>query len=212
MYYVYFITPEPESRFVTFGKSRNLGSRWIAYKTAQPDPKIVGLIKCNNRYEMDILEDKIKHNHFQNAKHRGEWLYHTAEVKAFYQEKTNVGINQTLSDALEHHKQKIRDKQMEIRRKEKEREEQKKEQRQKQEQKEREEKEFRRKVYQREYYRKYNRERYQNDPEYKKRSREYQKNYQQRPEVKKRNRQRAQENRAKNRKKRPSSPDTLDLF
>ena len=98
-FYVYFITPEPESRFIKFGKSVSFGNRWYAYRTAMPDPQVVGLIECENETEMNTLESHIKYHNLE-AYHYGEWLYHTEEVKAFYQERTNIDIKETLQRAI----------------------------------------------------------------------------------------------------------------
>ena len=100
-YYVYFITPEADSKFVTFGRTFNLGSRWVSYRNQTPDPKIVGLIECKSENDMLSLEYQIRHHDFQGAAHRDEWLYHTPEVKAFYEARTNVNIEEHLSDAIE---------------------------------------------------------------------------------------------------------------
>ena len=93
-YYVYFITPEADSKFVTFGRTFNLGSRWVSYRNQTPDPKIVGLIECKSENDMLSLEYQIRHHDFQGAAHRDEWLYHTPEVKAFYEARTNVNIEE----------------------------------------------------------------------------------------------------------------------
>ena len=100
-YYIYFITPEPESRFIKFGKSESLGNRWYAYRTAMPDAKVVGLIECQNKTAMNTLESHVKYNTLKVYHVRGEWLYHTEEVKAFYQERTNINIKETLQQAIE---------------------------------------------------------------------------------------------------------------
>ncbi len=97
-YYVYFITPEADSKFVTFGRTFNLGSRWVSYRNQTPDPKIVGLIECKSENDMLSLEYQIRHHDFQGAAHRDEWLYHTPEVKAFYEARTNVNIEEHLSE------------------------------------------------------------------------------------------------------------------
>lgn len=110
MYYIYFITPEESSQFITFGRTESLGLRWKSYRTASPDPQLVGLIKCESKAEMRDLELQIKHYHLKNFHYRNEWLYHTPEVIAFYQERTNVDIETTLSDAIEHYLQRMREK------------------------------------------------------------------------------------------------------
>ena len=98
---VTLITPEADSKFVTFGRTFNLGSRWVSYRNQTPDPKIVGLIECKSENDMLSLEYQIRHHDFQGAAHRDEWLYHTPEVKAFYEARTNVNIEEHLSDAIE---------------------------------------------------------------------------------------------------------------
>lgn len=99
-YYIYFILPEPESRFVTFGRSESLGSRWIGYSTSQPDPELVGLIKCESKEKMNMLELEIKNKFLKDYIFRNEWLYHSDEVKTYYKNKTNVDIKKTLLESI----------------------------------------------------------------------------------------------------------------
>ena len=103
-FYLYFITPQDaeNSKFVTFGQTRNLGRRWHAYRNTSPDPKIVGLVECETQDAMLRLERRIRRE-FKDVPHRDEWLYHTPEVKAFYRKYTNVDIEKHLSEAAEHH-------------------------------------------------------------------------------------------------------------
>ena len=101
MYYIYFITPETRSEFICFGQTSALGLRWTQYRTMQPDPKLVGLIECENKDAMLQLEQDIKKEHLKNFNFRNEWLHHTPEVKAFYQAHTNVDIEITLLGAIE---------------------------------------------------------------------------------------------------------------
>ena len=181
-YYIYFITPEAESRFITFGKTSRLGSRWEAYRTTTPDPKIVGLIKCETQNDMNCLEREIKLHHFQDAKYRGEWLYHTLEVKAFYGQHTNIDIKATLLDAITIHReyQRVNQQHPEYR-------EYLREYKQRPENKER--------------HRERERERYQNDTEYRERRRKHSREYYQRPEVKERRREYEQRTEVKERKR-----------
>lgn len=105
-YYVYFITPENKSDFVTFGQTASLGNRWYSYRNASPLPKCVGLIQCKSKSKMNSLEKHIK-TQFQDVLLRGEWLYHTDSVKAFYRDRTNVDIEKHLSDAIEKHSNRV---------------------------------------------------------------------------------------------------------
>ena len=183
-YYVYFITPEPTSVGVKFGITSNLNSRWESHRCSMLDPQIVGLIQCEIEQEAFYLENQIKNDLSEFIyKERTEWVYHTEEVKEFYQQRTNVCIDSTIKSEIETErtKQRKRDKRD---KKEAERDRRKQERMEK------------RKKYNREYYRKYNRERYQNDPEYrektKKYNREYQRKEKQREYQRKYNRERYQ--------------------
>lgn len=101
-FYIYFITPEPDSPYITFGYTSQLGDRWKSYRTHTPDPKIVGLIECENKSEAKMLEQDILQKHLQAFVYRNEWLYHTPEVKTFYQKHTNVNITKALKLSLAH--------------------------------------------------------------------------------------------------------------
>lgn len=196
-YYVYFITPEADSKFVTFGRTFNLGSRWVSYRNQTPDPKIVGLIECKSENDMLSLEYQIRHHDFQGAAHRDEWLYHTPEVKAFYEARTNVNIEEHLSDAIERqlqHRRAYRQR-PDVKKRRRQR---KREYRQRPDVKERRQrsdvKERQREYQQRPDVKKRRRERLKKEsPEAKERrleyQREYQREYQQRPDVKKRRRE-----------------------
>lgn len=152
MYYVYFIRQEENSQFVAFGRTTNLGDRWATYRNHIANPKLVGLIECAHKNEMLDLELQIKHYHLKNAHYRNEWLYHTPEVIAFYQERTNVDIEAVLSDAIESHLKRDRERAQEYRKR--------------REITEHDKKRFR--EYQREYHQR---------PEIKKRKREYYREY-----------------------------------
>lgn len=104
-YYVYFIQPEPESQFVTFGETTNLGNRWQKYRTMQPNPQLLGLIECKDQDAMNALEFDIKCQHLKASIYRNEWLYHTEEVRAFYLKNSNVDIEKALADAIETEKE-----------------------------------------------------------------------------------------------------------
>ena len=101
MYYIYFITPETRSEFICFGRTSMLGLRWLQYRTMQPNPKLLGLIECENKDATVQLEVDIKKKYLKNFIFRGEWLHHTPEVKEFYQAHTNVNLETTLLDAIE---------------------------------------------------------------------------------------------------------------
>lgn len=153
-YYVYFITPEPTSVGVKLGRTRNLNDRWESHRCSMLDPRIVGLIQCETEQEAFTLENQIKNDLSEfTYKERTEWLYHTEEVKAFYQQHTNICIDSTIKSEIETErtKQRKRDK---------------RDKREAERHKRQQERQEKRKKYNREYYRKYNRERYQNDPEY----------------------------------------------
>lgn len=106
-YYIYFIVPEPNSCYVTFGKTQSLGRRWTQYLTHCPDPKLVGLIKCESTFAMGTLELDIKHDPLKAFVYRKEWMHHTDEVKTFYQKHTNVNIDEVLTNEI--HAQKAYD-------------------------------------------------------------------------------------------------------
>ena len=166
MDYVYFIERLPNCESVAFGRTRNLGDRWSKYRNTCPDPQLLGLIQCETVAKMNKLERHIKHQHLNLFIFHHEWLHHTPEVRAFYQERTNVDIEKSLSDAIETYKAT-----------------QSKAKRRWTEQQREQAKEYRQERWQDPAYRermnKQQRERYQNDLEYRERRREYQREYRQ---------------------------------
>ena len=172
-YYVYFMIPEPTSVGIKIGRTSNFNARWESHRCSMLDPQIVGLIQCETKQELSNLEKQIKtHLSEFTYKERTEWFYHTEEVRAFYQEQTNVCIDSTLKREIDTERTNQR---KEKKQAEREAQEQRKQAERDRRQQERKEK---KKEYNREYYRKYNRERYQNDPEYRERVKRYNREYQ----------------------------------
>ena len=107
MYFVYFVLPEPNSEFIGFGHTKKLAERWQVYLPNCPEPELVGLVICESKSQMLQLEVEIPSVHLKDSHYNREWLHRTSEVKAFYEDRTNVDIQETISTMEEERRKKF---------------------------------------------------------------------------------------------------------
>ena len=185
MYYVYFIFAGYR---VAIGKTTNLVKRISNYQRTHYLTEVLGLIECETQDELISTEKQVI-DYFEPDKAFRDMFYLSPNMLSFLTKNT-VSLS---PDRLEQNKEVQRTYQRTY------------------QQERRKDPEFR--EYKREYNRKYKKERYQNDPEFRERTKKQRSNrYKNYPEFRQQNAKRTAKSRAKNRKKRPVSPQTLDLF